>query len=39
MFKNVGEMSLYRGEKWQNVRINIDHWIVLRIMEVEIKSK
>ena len=28
-----GKMSLYRGEKWQNVRINIDHWIVLGIME------
>ena len=26
-------MSLYRGEKWQNVGLNIDHWIVLGIME------
>ena len=26
-------MSLYREEKWQNVGINIDHWIVLGRME------
>jgi len=32
-FKNGGKMSLYRGEKWQNVGLNIDHWIVLGIME------
>ena len=32
-FKMWGKMSVYRGEKWQNVGINIDHWIVLGIME------
>ena len=25
-------MSLYRGEKWQNVGLNIEPWIVLVIM-------
>ena len=34
VYENVGKlMSLYREEKWQNVGINIDHWIVLGIME------
>ena len=26
-------MSLYRGDKWQNLGLNIDHWIVLGIIE------
>ena len=26
-------MSLYREKNWQDVGINIDHWIVLGIME------
>ena len=32
-------MNLYREEKWQDVGININHGIVLGIMEGEIKSK
>ena len=32
-FKMWGKMSLYREEKWQDVRINIHPSIVLGIME------
>ena len=27
-FKMWGKMSLYRGEKWQHVGINIDHCVM-----------